>query len=66
MSKDVHDIVSLVVNFLGINWQSKHITIKLFKSTNISRQILTKNLIELLKKHNVENQFIFYVKQDST
>jgi hypothetical protein len=66
MSKGVHAIVSLVVNFLGINWQSKHITIKLFKTTNISRQFKTQILIELLKKYNVKNQIIFYVKQEST
>jgi ribosomal protein L16 Arg81 hydroxylase len=66
MSKGVHDIVSLVINFLRIYWQSKHIAIKLFKTTNISRQFLTQNLIELLKKYNVKNQIIFYVKQDLT
>jgi hypothetical protein len=66
MSKGVHDIVLLVVSFLGINWQSKHITIKLFKPTNISRQFKTQSLIELLEKYNVKNQIIIYVKQEST
>jgi hypothetical protein len=66
MSKGVHDIVLLVVSFLGINWQSKHIIIKLFKPTNISRQFKTQSLIELLEKYNVKNQIIIYVKQEST
>jgi hypothetical protein len=61
MSKGVHDIVSFVVFWELIDNQ-KHIIIKLFKTTNISRQFLTQILIELLEKYSVKNQTIFYVK----
>ncbi len=37
MSKGAHDVFALVVNFLGSNWQSKHITIGFFEATKPSR-----------------------------
>jgi hypothetical protein len=30
MSKGGHDIFALVINFLGIDWQPKHVTLGLF------------------------------------
>jgi hypothetical protein len=49
MSKGVHDIFALMINFLGTNWQSKHFTLGFFKVTNISQKTLAKNLTKLLK-----------------
>jgi hypothetical protein len=48
MSKGVHDLLTLVVNFLRANWQQKHITLGLFKTLDINGQSLAKNLTKLL------------------
>jgi hypothetical protein len=40
MSKVRHDIFALVINFLGVDWQPKHITFGLFKRTNTNGQTL--------------------------
>jgi hypothetical protein len=32
MSKGTHDIFAFVINFLGVDWQPKHITIGLFEA----------------------------------
>jgi hypothetical protein len=34
MSKRVHDMFVVVVNFLSNDWKPKHITIKLFEDSN--------------------------------
>jgi hypothetical protein len=38
MSKGVHNISTLVINFLGANWQAKHVTLGLFEAIDISRE----------------------------
>ncbi len=48
-SKGAHDIFVLTINFLGVNWQPKHIVIELFETMHISKQSLANNLIELLE-----------------
>jgi hypothetical protein len=48
MSKGGHDMFALVIYFLGVNWQPKHITFGHFEAIDISGQNLTKKLIELL------------------
>jgi hypothetical protein len=40
MSKVGHEVFALVINFLGVDWQPKHITLGLFKPTNINGQTL--------------------------
>ncbi len=50
MNKGAHDVFTLVANFLGPNWQPKHIIARLFEATNISRNVLTQNLIDFLDK----------------
>jgi hypothetical protein len=37
MSKGVHDVFALIVNFLEKNWMLKHITISLFETSKTSR-----------------------------
>jgi hypothetical protein len=49
MSKGEHDIFPLVIKFLGVNSQPKHVTPGLFEVVNTFGKILAKNLIELLK-----------------
>jgi hypothetical protein len=48
-SKGAHDIFALMINFLGVNWQPKHIMIELFETMHISKQSLANTLIELLE-----------------
>ncbi len=48
-SKGAHDIFALMINFLGVNWQPKHIMIELFETMDISKQAVANNLIELLE-----------------
>jgi hypothetical protein len=43
MSKVGHDILALVINFLGDDWQPKHITLGLFELIDTIRQTLAKN-----------------------
>ncbi len=37
MSKGAHNIFALVINFLGFDWQPKHVTIGLFEAIKIIR-----------------------------
>jgi hypothetical protein len=48
MSKGAYDVPTLVINFLGKDWQPKHVTINLFKATKIIGQTLVKSLTNLL------------------
>jgi len=45
MSKGAHNIFALVVNFLRVDQQPKHVVIELFKANEIIEQALAKNLI---------------------
>jgi len=47
MFKRVHAILALVVKFLRVNWQSKHVIIGVFETNEITKHGLVKNLIEL-------------------
>jgi hypothetical protein len=51
ISKDGHDIFALVINFLRVDWQPKHITLNFFEPTD-SGQTLTENLTNLLEEEN--------------
>jgi hypothetical protein len=54
MSKGAYNIFALVINCLGANWQPKHIAIRFFEAFNTFRHALTKYLIELLGKYDLE------------
>jgi hypothetical protein len=43
-----------VINFLGTNWQEKHVTFDLFEIEYTFGKTLAKNLIELLKIYNIK------------
>jgi len=64
MSKRAHDIFGLVINFLGSNWQPKHVTIGLFQVIKINGQTLTNNLTKLLDQYGLRNKMIVYVKDE--
>jgi hypothetical protein len=63
MSKGGHDIFALVINFLGANWQPKHIIIGLFEVINIKGQTLGKNLTKLLDIYELK-KIVAYVKDE--
>ncbi len=68
MSKGVHDIFVLVINFLESNWQPKkvYVTIGLFEATKITRQTLTNNLMKLFDQYGLQNKIIAYVKNEGS
>jgi hypothetical protein len=44
MSKGVHDVFAVVVNFLSNKWEAKHITIRLLEVFDISGAIMVLRL----------------------
>jgi len=66
MSKCAHDVFVLVIIFLGSNWKPKHVTFGLFEVIEITRQALTKSLIELLDAYGLKNKIITYVKDQGS
>jgi hypothetical protein len=66
MSKGVYDVFALVINFLGNDWQPKHITIGLFETTKTNGQTLVRSLIKLLDKYGLRKNIIAYVKDEGS
>jgi hypothetical protein len=66
MSKAGHDVFALIINFLVVDWQPKHITLGLFKPIDISGQALAKNLIKLLDNYALRRKIIAYVKDEGS
>jgi hypothetical protein len=64
MSKGEHDILALVINYLGADWQPKQITLHLFKATNTSGQTLAKKLAKLLVIYGLRRIIVAYVKDE--
>jgi hypothetical protein len=58
MLKGAHDIFALVINFLGSNWQHKHLTIGLFKATKTIKQALANKLTKLFDQYGLRNKII--------
>jgi hypothetical protein len=57
MSKAGHDVFALVINFLGVDWQPKHITLGLAEPIDINGQTLTKNLTKLLDSYALRRNY---------
>ncbi len=66
MSQGAHDVFVLVINFLGFDWKPKHVTFYLFEAAEIARQVLAKNLNELLNAYGLRNKIITYVKDEGS
>ncbi len=66
MSKARHDIFALVINFLGNDWQPKHITFGLFEPIDTNGQTLVKKLTELLDNYALRKKIIAYVKDEGS
>ncbi len=52
-----------MINFLKVDWQPKHITIGLFKTSEITRQVLVRNLITLCDEYGLRKKIVAYVKK---
>jgi hypothetical protein len=61
MSKG-HDIL----HWGGANWQPKHITLGLVEATNISRQTLAINLIQILDTYESKRRIVIYAKDEGS
>jgi hypothetical protein len=64
MSKGVHDVFVVVVNFLSIKWEAKHITIRLFKMFNTNGVTMVPRLQQLLDKFSLTQKIFTYVKNE--
>jgi hypothetical protein len=64
MWKEAHVIFVLIIKILGVNWQPKHITIRIFETTHIIWHALVTSLINLLNKHGIRKKILVYVKVD--
>jgi hypothetical protein len=60
MSKRAYDIFALMIKFLGIDQQSKHVTFGVFEVTNPTKQNLAINLIEMLGKRAFKKTIVIY------
>jgi hypothetical protein len=62
LSKGTHDIFAFLINFLGANWQLKHIMLGHFKVVNISYN--EKKIISYMKdEDSMRTQWLLYQKQ---
>jgi hypothetical protein len=66
MSKNVHDIFVLVINFLGFDQQPKQITIGLFETIKTTMQALVNNSIQLFFQYGLRNKITAYVKDEGS
>jgi hypothetical protein len=57
-------IFALVINFLGVDWQPKHITLGLFELIDISGQNLANKLTKLLNINELRRKIVIYVKDE--
>jgi hypothetical protein len=52
----VHNTFALLVNFIGANWEPKHVTIDLFEITKTIRQTITLKHQALLEKYDLKKK----------
>jgi hypothetical protein len=62
MSKGAYDVFALVINFLGSDWQPKHVIIAFFEVIETTSQALAKSLIKLLNKYGLRKRSLFMSK----
>jgi hypothetical protein len=63
MSKCVHDVFTIVVNFLSNKWEAKHITIELFEVFDTNGVVMAPRLHQLLDKFSLTQNIFAYVKE---
>ncbi len=59
-------IFLLLINFLGLDQQPKHVTIGLFEATKITNQALATNLTKLFDQYGFIKNIIAYVKDEGS
>jgi len=64
MSKGVHDVFIVVVNFLSNKWEAKHITIRPFEMSNTSGVTMAPRIQQLLEKFSLTQKIFVYVKDE--
>ncbi len=64
ISKGAYDVFTLIINFLGSDWQPKYVTIGLFEAKETIGQALVKNLTDLLDKCGLREKFITSIKDE--
>jgi hypothetical protein len=64
MFKRTHDIFTLVLIFLDVNWQPKQVTIGLFETIETTRQALAINLNNLLDFFGLRKKIITFIKDE--
>jgi hypothetical protein len=65
MNKGALDAFALVINFLTLDWESKHVIISLFEAKGITRINLVSQLQALFEEYKLINK-IYYVKHKGT
>jgi len=66
MSKGVHDVFAIVVNFLSNKWEAKRITIRLFKMFDTSGATMAPRLQQFLDKFSFTQKILAYVKDEGS
>ncbi len=67
MSKRAYDILSLVINFLGVYWQPKHIATQCFETSDTFRHALANDLLtNLLDKYDLKKNINVHVKNEGS
>ncbi len=66
MSKGALDTFALVINFLTLDWEPKHVTIGLFEAKRTFGVNLVGQLQTLFEEYRLTNKIICYVKDEGT
>jgi hypothetical protein len=66
MNKGARDMFALVINFLTLDWEPKHVTIGLFKAKDTIGINLASQVQILFEKYNLINKIICYAKDEGT
>jgi len=66
ISKRAYDVFTLIINFLGSDWQPKYVTIGLFEAKETIGQAFVKNLTNLLDKCGSRKILITFVKDEGS
>jgi hypothetical protein len=64
MNKGALDNFTLVINFLALDWEPKHVTIGLFEAKGTTRINLDNRLQVLFEEYKLINNFFSYVKNE--
>ncbi len=66
MSKGVHAVFFVIINFLSNKWEAKHVIIELFEMFDINGAIMAPKLQQLLDKFSLTHKILVYVKDQGS